>query len=134
VAFLDGETIIKGGVLYDGNVRQVRTRMASLPDVVESQCSSASRSSKPALVWCGHSAHHSSVSASPGPRSAAQPQAVMCLIDSIPGLEVLATDEDIVRGLDAAQLEESFEISEQADFFDKDWTPFAHKGAVSLAG
>lgn len=50
---------------------------------------------------------------------------IFALIDCVPGLEVLAKDEDIVDGMDLAEMEESFHLE-----FEQDYHPF--KNGVEL--
>ncbi|KAN0095827.1 hypothetical protein V8E51_016538 [Hyaloscypha variabilis] len=51
---------------------------------------------------------------------------LFALVDCVPGLEVLAKDEDVVSGMDAAEMEESFDGQ-----FEDDYHPFKD-GAIGL--
>jgi len=53
---------------------------------------------------------------------------IIALIDCIPGLEVLAKDEDIVSGLDIAEMAESFDGQQCED----DYHPFKNGGPISI--
>ncbi|KAG0646590.1 Ammonium transporter 1 [Hyphodiscus hymeniophilus] len=94
VAAYDGATDIAGGVIFDGNTRQLGIQ--ALEAVI-------------GMTW-----------------SFVGSYIIFALIDCIPGLEVLAKDEDIVAGMDAAEMEESFDGQCEDDYH-----PFKN-GAVTL--
>ncbi|TVY88736.1 Ammonium transporter [Lachnellula willkommii] len=48
---------------------------------------------------------------------------IIALIDCVPGFEVLATDDDIVAGMDAAEMEESFDVQREDGYH-----PFKNDG------
>ncbi|KAL3427904.1 ammonium transporter mep2 [Phlyctema vagabunda] len=75
VAFYDGITEIEGGVIFDGNVKQLGIQV--LEAVI-------------GFTW-----------------SFAASYLIIALIDCVPGLEVLSSDDDIMSGMDVAQMEES---------------------------
>jgi ammonia channel protein AmtB len=52
---------------------------------------------------------------------------LFALVDCVPGLEVLAVDEDIVSGMDEAEMEESFDSGE----CERDYHPFKN-GSIEL--
>ncbi|KAL3454400.1 Rh-like protein/ammonium transporter [Aspergillus insuetus] len=82
VAAYDGETIIAGGCIFDGNWRQLGVQLVE------------------ALIGFTWSFVGSYV--------------IYALIDCVPGLEVLATDEDIIAGMDASQMDESLHEAQWA--------------------
>ncbi|KAL2817065.1 Rh-like protein/ammonium transporter [Aspergillus cavernicola] len=90
VAAYDGETIIAGGCIFDGNWRQLGVQLVE------------------ALVGFTWSFVGS--------------YALYALIDCVPGLEVLATDEDIIAGMDASQMDESLHEAQWAG--EEDYHPF----------
>ncbi|KAL3456052.1 Rh-like protein/ammonium transporter [Aspergillus heterothallicus] len=90
VAFYDGETIIAGGCVFDGNWRQLGVQLVE------------------ALIGFTWSFVGSYV--------------IYALIDCVPGLEVLATDEDIIAGMDASQMDESLHEAQWAG--EEDYHPF----------
>ncbi|KAL2822921.1 Rh-like protein/ammonium transporter [Aspergillus granulosus] len=90
VAAYDGETIIAGGCVFDGNWRQLGVQLVE------------------ALIGFTWSFVGSYV--------------LYALIDCVPGLEVLATDEDIITGMDASQMDESLHEAQWAG--EEDYHPF----------
>lgn len=50
---------------------------------------------------------------------------IIALIDCMPGLEVLATDEDVIAGMDASQMDESLYEAQWVGVGEEDYHPFA---------
>lgn len=90
VAAYDG-TVIDGGVVFDGNIRQLGVQLLE------------------ALIGFTWSFGGSYV--------------LFALVDCVPGFEVLAKDEDIVSGMDVAEMEESFHGE-----CEEDYHPFKNGG------
>jgi len=55
--------------------------------------------------------------------------ALVALVDCIPGLQVLATDDAIIEGMDAAEMGESFGDEQWLD--EKEWHPFLGNKTIS---
>lgn len=92
VAAYDGVTVIEGGVVFDGNVKQLWIQIVEV------------------LIGFGWSFVGSYF--------------IFALIDCVPGFEVLAKNDDVIAGMDMAQMEESLNESQwekEADYhpFDK---------------
>ncbi|KAK5126906.1 hypothetical protein LTR85_008264 [Meristemomyces frigidus] len=90
VAAYDGVSSIAGGVIFDGNVRQLGIQL--LEALI-------------GFTW-----------------SFVGSYALFALVDCIPGLEVLATDKDIIAGMDASQMDESLYEAQWED--ECDYHPF----------
>ncbi|KAH7321430.1 putative ammonium transporter 3 [Rhexocercosporidium sp. MPI-PUGE-AT-0058] len=84
VVAYDGATIIKGGVFFDGNTKQLGVQLLEA-------CIG--------FTW-----------------SFVGSYVLFALIDCVLGLEVLAKDEDIVSGMDVAEMEESFHGECEEDY------------------
>lgn len=99
IASYDGATEILGGVVFDGNTRQL------LIQILE------------ALVGFSWSFSISWI--------------LIALIDCVPGLEVLCTDEEVLMGMDAAQMDETLTEHHWAD--EAEYKAIDNvKGAVSI--
>ncbi|CAG9947886.1 unnamed protein product [Clonostachys rosea f. rosea IK726] len=90
VAAYDGETDIVGGVLFDGNIRQIGIQ------ILEATLG---------FAW-----------------SFGVSYIIYAVIDCIPGLEVLAKDEDVLNGLDTRQIDESIYSDQWRG--EEDYQPF----------
>ncbi|KAL4946745.1 hypothetical protein BDV06DRAFT_208403 [Aspergillus oleicola] len=90
VAAYDGETIIEGGCIFDGNWRQLGIQLVE------------------AVIGFSWSFVGSFV--------------LYAALDCVPGLEVLAIDEDIIAGMDKSQMDESLHEAQWAG--EEDYHPF----------
>lgn len=90
VAAYDGETVIVGGVFFDGNLNQLWIQ------IVEALIG---------FTW-----------------SFVGSYLIFALIDCVPGFEVLANNDDVIAGMDAAQMEESLNESQWED--EAEYHPF----------
>jgi len=97
VAGYDGVTVIDGGVVFDGNVRQLWVQ------IVEALVG---------FTWAFVGSY-----------------VLIALVDCVPGLKVLAVDEDVVKGMDASQMDES--LYEAQWVGEENYHPFAKTG-ISL--
>ncbi|KAK4540523.1 hypothetical protein LTR36_009161 [Oleoguttula mirabilis] len=91
VAAYDGVSSIAGGVIFDGNAKQLGLQFTE---------------ASIGFVW-----------------SFVGSYVLFALIDCIPGLEVLASDQDVIAGMDASQMDES--LHEAQWEVEADYHPFA---------